>query len=122
MAEIGWDFVRRSLQMAAMAMGSMAAIVTAWLALGLPTLATREYVNDQITVLKMADAETVKTVHSIQIDILSSRKQNVEGDIFAQEQALKTKPGDADVARRLRMLRDQLEELTQEITTLRQGH
>ncbi len=74
MAEVGWDLARRSLQMAAMAMGSMAAIVTAWLAMGLPTLATREWVNDQIAILKAADNRMLDTVRSIQLDVLVSRR------------------------------------------------
>lgn len=106
--------------MAAMGMGSMAAIVTAWLALGLPTPASKEWVRDQLEVFKAADIRTIETLHAVQLDVLLNRRDSVAQDIFAQEQALKKAPDDADSARRLRMLKDQLEVLTQQITRLRQ--
>jgi len=121
MAEAAWSALRRILQMGAMAMGSMAAIVTAWLSLGLPTLATREYVDERVDTLRVADAKTLQVVRSVQLEILLNHRDSVEGDIFGQEQALKRNAGDADAARRLRMLQDQLMELNQQISDLRQG-
>jgi hypothetical protein len=105
--------------MAAMAMGSMTAIVTAWLALGLPMLATRDWVSEQIAVLRIADSKTLEVVRSVELDVLISRRDTVEGDIFAQEQELKKDYSNADVARRLRMLRDTLMDLNQKIIDLR---
>jgi ribosomal protein S15P/S13E len=106
--------------MAAMGMGSMAAIVAAWLALGLPTPASKEWVREQLDVFKAADIKTIEALHAVQLDVLLNRRDSVAQDIFAQEQALKKAPDDADSARRLRMLKDQLEVLTQQITQLRQ--
>jgi hypothetical protein len=119
MAEFGWDFIRRSLQMAAMAMGSMTAIVTAWLALGLPMLATREWVSEQIAVLRIADSKTLEVVRSVELEVLISSRDSVEADIFLQEQELKKNSNDPDAARRLRMLRDTLMDLNQKIIDLR---
>ena len=100
-------------------MGSMAAITAAWLSLGLPLLATRAYVDEQIQVLKAADTKTLNALHSVQLDVLLSRRDSVAGDIFSQEQTLKKNPDDADAARRLRMLSDQLMDLNQQIMELR---
>jgi hypothetical protein len=69
-----------------------------------------------------ADLKAIEQLHAIQLDILASRRDRIEEAIFSQEQALKRISGDADIARRLQMLRDQLMNLNAEITALRSGH
>jgi len=69
--------------------------------------------------LHVADERTLGMIHSIQLDILISRRDRVEEDVFTQEQAIKKNPGDFDAQRRLRMLEDQIMDLNEHITRLR---
>jgi hypothetical protein len=69
-----------------------------------------------------ADVKTPEQLHAIQVEILLSRRDRIEEAIFNQAQSLKRISGDADIARRLRMLQDQLMELNEEITALRSAH
>jgi hypothetical protein len=68
-----------------------------------------------------ADVKTPEQLHAIQLEILLARRDRIEEAIFNQEQTLK-RVSDADIARRLQMVQDQLVELNTEITALRSGH
>lgn len=107
--------------MATVVGGGVVAVISAWIALGLPVVATRGYVDQQFEVQKAADAKTIQEIHTIELELLVSRRDRVEEDVFNQQQTIKKSPDDFDAQKRLRSLQDQLEELNGKIADMRRG-
>jgi hypothetical protein len=101
--------------------GVGSALVSGWMALGLPMWATVQYVRDVEQKWERRADETSALLRTLQIDALENRRQAVDRDIFDQRQRLKATASnpDPDVEWRLHERERELQAIDAQLMDLR---
>ena len=98
--------------------GAAITIPPAWSILGLPEVVFKSEMHRAVAELKIAAAEDRKVVSEIQIEVLESRRQAIDRDVFDQKQRLKA-VHDPDVEYRLHERERELQIIDMRLIDLR---
>src|SRR6266705_1413376 len=99
--------------------GAVVAVPPAWTALDFPVPASRGFVVAHVDRLKMAADTTRDSIRDVQVDILESRRNATDLDIFDQKIKQKATPGDRDLEWRIHQQENELKALNRRIEELK---